>query len=240
MGDENLTPVSQPKKSKLWIWIVLGLVALCVAGFAILALVFGVSFWSLLQQASGAPILEISEGTYDGTRYTLSDGTFSCNYADVTLPGFTLYDKRRDDFGAVWSSDDFGSDSYVEYWILPDEYIATLTDAKSQKDELKIWADNYMDGDIDRSTTASVISSEYVNDQLYFLATKVPGTSYLVEQTSGVALDMIHARYFFFKNSRLYVVGSASSPILSSSVGDPDGAALQSRLDDFYRGCAFQ
>ncbi len=237
----------RPRKNRGWLWVLLalGLLSLCAI---VVGAVFSLYNY-LSSQTDGFsqdPLyvteVNITAGTYQDNRYTPSEQNFSCDFGEM-LNGTvypSLYDRRQEDYGAVWSMDGYGQQfgvDYFRYSVLPDETKDLLEDPQTMRDGLqKLFEDILLSNRQQNYSGIEVVHQGFVNDEILFVVLDVPHGSNLSQ--NNVALDSQEADYIFVKGEWFYFVFHIHTPTETVKRFDKD--KIQTRVEEFYRGCNFK
>lgn len=248
MEQQINNPEPAPRKSKKWIWIIalclLGCLCLIVAT-PVVAVIFDPSLLNLFK--TGEPRVDIGAGAYEGTVYTAPDGLFSCNFKDIMAPGFNpilrAVEEKEYGTGAVFATDDIGQQFGVDYFksavFRGGQYSNGLALPDTRADTLQATLENVLLPV--RGESAEVADMKFTEPDLLFAVLIVPGGSHLVVSQNGGEsrpANSIEAYLIFTRGEWFYFLYFVQTPAFGIETFDLD--YLQSRAEEFYRGCTFQ
>lgn len=241
-------PNPTPKKSRKWFWIislsVLGCLCLIVA-IPLVAVINNPNLLNLFK--TGEPRTNLDAGTYEGTVYTAPGGLFSCDFKDMMTPGLSpllqAFEDKERGTGVVFASDDFGQQFGVDYFNSAIFGGSELADALALPDTRAETLQAILENVLlpARGQNADVADMKFVQPDILFAAIIAPGASHLtVSQNGGEArpADNVEAYLIFTRGEWFYFVYHFQTLMLDNTVFDLDN--LQSRVEEFHRGCTFQ
>ncbi len=251
---ESAQPSKKPRKS-IWLFIFLGLACLCICLLIpLVAIVRDPSWLNLLD--TGAPRVEISEGSYEGTIYTAPEGNFSCDFSTIMSTSFSPYLQNTSGarssglvWGDVWANNDFGSLYQVIYFQLADSNDASLNSEiqNTESDLRDVFNNIILSKRQNDFPGAQVLDQKFVNNK-WLVVVHVPHGSNLVsspasDPSNQTVSDLTEAHYVFVAGPWLYFVVYGITPLsfdTPTTWAPQDTQHMQSQLDEFLAGCDFK
>lgn len=242
-------PTALPQSSKKrgikpWQLILLSIFACsCLCLSVGIVIVFSDPTWLSIFD-TGAPKINVQDGTYKGSVYTAPDGNFSCDFSPMMQGNFgqVLNAKKipEKDMGTAFVMDDFGSQYGVDYFHLDpgSDWLMGLDDPDVLRGNLEIMLTDILL--FNRGPNAGVTHREFLPDDILYVILYNNGVSHLVSVRDGVSstLDYQEGYYIFYSGDWIYLVYAYITPTEILSALSP--ADMQSRVDGFYRGCQFK
>lgn len=236
-----------PRKPGKMLWLLIPAAFLCICACVAVPVVAVIDDPTLLNVfKTGAPKTKIEAGTYEGAIYTAPDGNFSCDFGLIMIQGMNpilrAYQDKEAGTGTAFVIDDTGKQYGVDYFrtkVFREQYVAPLANPDTRREALQVFLDDIL---LPVYANATISHQEFLpGDILYAILYQLEGSPIIsVSALDGTEtqLDYQQGYYIFATEEWVYFVYSFVVPdTIFPPLSPPD---MQSRLDEFYRGCQFQ
>lgn len=247
METQPQTSPAVDSKPKTWVWLTglgaLGLLCVCCLAVPIVAILNDPTYLNVFD--TGSPKTEIKDGAYEGTVYTAPEGNFSCDFGLIMIQGASpvlhAYQTKEDGTGTAFVIDDTGKQYGVDYFrtkVFREQYVAPLANPDTRREVLQVFLEDIL---LPVYQGATISHHEFLPGDILFSILYQPEGSPIVSVSAldgaETQLDYQQGYYIFATEEWVYFVYSFVVPdSISESLSPPD---MQSRVDEFYRGCQF-
>jgi hypothetical protein len=239
-----LTP-EPPKKSKKWIFLLIGVPVVCIC-----VCLIGAGVMSMMDPAilntfnTTAPRVEISAGTYEGTVYTAPNDLFTCDYGGIMVDGWgaRLY-AEHDETGSsfVFTSDLLGRQYGVDYFNISEFFGEEGLEAISNRVERELKLRVFLEAVFLREDLleGTITHQEYLDSEMLFATIQRSRASHYVNADgTDASVDRLESYYVFPDKEWVYFVYYYVA--LQGIYHDMTPSRMKAGLDAFYQGCEFQ
>ena len=239
MNTDHLSPSTlqnRPEKARSyrWVWL-LGIsgLCICIVGTVVVVAIF----------ISQSPLqTDITTGKLDGTLYTNSDESFTCDFKDFITPDIWITDPMENNVGKVDLYNTVTSVNITIQFLTADEVVRSLLDDPDKYQEgISTQAQRINDDFTNRFPNSERLVSEFADKENIFTALIVPDSRYSYFDNPTSDLDLLLGILLFAKSHYVYVIqtGFPLNAELQGMSKDNQIDYVRTRVKDVYQICTF-
>jgi flagellar basal body-associated protein FliL len=231
----SASPTQPPRaKSYRWLWImILSVLCICLIGAVVIANKF-------LNQKG--PLIDITTGKLNGTIYTNSDESFTCDFEKYITQDIWLRDPIENGVGKVDLYNSVTSVNITIQYLIPDENIQNLLkNPQSYAEGISTLSQDIGKDFENRFPNSNLLISETQNDDNIFVVYTVPDGRYSYFDNPTSDLDLLLGILLFARSHYVYIIqeGFPLNKDVQALSKDKQINFVRTRIEETSQACAF-